>query len=196
MLSTFGPRVRPVRVEKMTKCACYSRLVLPALAFPADRSYCISKRLATPDWGLRRFDPHVRIYTYTVKESHRVSPRLYVLILCMRIVRLAYDRKENVFLISQDKYTTQLPAPLCQVTLRRILPRRSQLLSSEDNGYKVDPRAWHAGSSVALVTQSLRSGGTQEQYRNKQKHWKEWCEQQRFLTRCFPLHFTPTLLSR
>ena len=30
----------------------------------------------------------------------------------------------------------------------------------------------HAGSSVILVFRSLRNGETQEQYSNKQKHWK------------------------
>ena len=69
------------------------------------------------------------------------------------------------------------------------MPRRSQLLSSVHDTSQVDPRAIHAGASVALVTRSLRSGETQEQYKNKQRHWKEWCEEKQFLTKCALLYF-------
>ena len=68
------------------------------------------------------------------------------------------------------------------------MPRsRAQPFASDNNGsLHVDPRARHAGSSVALVTRTLRSEQTEEQYRNKQGHWKVWCAEQRFLTGCVP----------
>ena len=64
-----------------------------------------------------------------------------------------------------------------------IMPRRPPQTSSiVDNPLSIDARARLATSSVALVTRTFRSGDTQIQYQNKQKHWKAWCQQQKFST--------------
>ena len=66
-----------------------------------------------------------------------------------------------------------------------IMPRRPQQTNGSsvfDNPLSIDARARLATSSVALVTRTFRSGDTQVQYQNKQKHWKAWCQQQKFST--------------
>ena len=46
----------------------------------------------------------------------------------------------------------------------------AQPFSDDNPSLHVDPRARHAGSSVALVSRILRSGQTEEQYNKKEEH--------------------------